>query len=161
MKPRFTTILDQCAQRNTLTPAALAEACALWQNSAADCEAGLPEAAHCLLDPLLLAGLCVANIQRTGAEAVLNMALSRSASGGEPDELWAGPVRLLFSGVSAIDCSKGSPASIKPTDPVVWCELRATAESATGVAILLRFRSNQRLRIEAQSVRFASMNLPC
>lgn len=161
MNHRFTTILDQYAPRKKPSLQALAEAAAAWKASGAGTAAAIPEAQRCLLDPLLLAGLCVLSIERDADEAVLNLSLNRGASGGMPDEMWSGPVRLLVSGVRSIECSKGAPGSIGPKDPVVWAELHSAGGEETPLAIVLRFGSNLRLRIEARSIRFASMGLPC
>lgn len=161
MNPRFTTILDAKSPRNKPARELVDSARNRWLRGSEGSTATIPDAARSLLDPTLLAGLCLMDIESRGSSTVMRLSVDHDISSDTAVESWGGPVRLRFCEVRVIDCSRCTPHSIRDDDPIIWNELHSPREEGEPFVLLLRFQSNQRLRIEACSVAFATIGLPC
>jgi len=161
MNPRFTTILDAKSPRSTPACEVVDAARARRLGASDQSTATVPDGARSLLDPTLLAGLCLEEIESRGNSTVIRLSVDRAIASDTAIESWGGPVRLRFREVRVIDCSRCTPDSIRDGDPIIWNELHGPCVAGDPFVLLLRFQSNQRLRIEACCVAFASISLPC
>jgi len=159
MNPRFTTILDRSEPESTSGSVDIAAARIAWRECVAAQAGREPEVTSPLLNPTLLAGFCLIQIESSGDHASLDFSLNQQGDAGEP---WGGPVRLNCEGVSAIETIESTPQNIGHDDPVVWHELHLSQdEQQSPFVLVLQFASDQRLRIEADRISFCSVGLPC